>query len=77
MLLIVALFGSGIEFTMIAIALTTWPRSARIMRSQVLKLKSRVYVQAALAAGASHLHASWPPRRAERARADRHRRRPS
>ncbi len=54
-LLIVALFGSGIEYTMVAIALTTWPRSARIMRAQVLSLKSRVYVQAARAAGASHL----------------------
>jgi len=53
-LLIVALFGSGIQYTMLAIALTTWPRSARIMRSQVLTLKSRVYVQAALSAGASH-----------------------
>ncbi len=53
-LLIVALFGSSIEYTMFAIALTTWPRSARIMRAQVLTLKSRVYVQAALAAGASH-----------------------
>ena len=55
-LLIVALFGSGIEYTMVAIALTTWPRSARIMRAQVLSLKSRVYVQAARSAGASHLH---------------------
>jgi peptide/nickel transport system permease protein len=53
-LLIVALFGSSITFTMLAIALTTWPRSARIMRSQVLSLKSRTYVQASLAAGASH-----------------------
>jgi peptide/nickel transport system permease protein len=52
-LLIVALFGSGVGYTILAIALTTWPRSARIMRSQVLGLKSRVYVQAALAAGAS------------------------
>jgi len=53
-LLIVALFGSNIAYTMAAIALTTWPRSARIMRAQVLSLKSRVYVQAARAAGASH-----------------------
>jgi peptide/nickel transport system permease protein len=52
-LLIVALFGSNLTLTMIAIALTTWPRSARIMRAQVLTLKSRVYVQAALAAGAT------------------------
>lgn len=54
-LLIVALFGSGIGYTMIAIALTTWPRSARIMRAQVLSVKARVYVQAARTAGASHL----------------------
>ncbi|KUF09940.1 dipeptide/oligopeptide/nickel ABC transporter permease/ATP-binding protein [Pseudoponticoccus marisrubri] len=53
-LLIVALFGASLPLTIIAIALTTWPRSARLMRSQVLTLKSRVYVQAALAAGAPH-----------------------
>ena len=52
-LLIVALFGASLGLTMVAIAMTTWPRSARIMRSQVLSLKSRTYVQAALAAGAS------------------------
>ncbi len=55
-LLIVALFGSHIGYTMVAIALTTWPRSARIMRAQVLSLKSRTYVQAARAVGASHGH---------------------
>ena len=53
-LLIVALFGSDITYIMLAIAATTWPRSARIMRSQVLTLKARTFVQAALAAGASH-----------------------
>ena len=53
-LLIVALFGSSLALTMVAIALTTWPRSARIMRAQVLTLKARTYVQAALAAGASN-----------------------
>ncbi|WP_210495589.1 dipeptide/oligopeptide/nickel ABC transporter permease/ATP-binding protein [Microvirga antarctica] len=54
-LLIVNLFGSNLGLTMFAIAITTWPRSARIMRAQVLSLKSRTYVQASLAAGAS----SW------------------
>ena len=39
---------------MVAIALTTWPRAARIMRAQVLTLRSRVFVQAARAAGAGH-----------------------
>ena len=55
-LLIVALFGSNVGYTMVAIALTTWPRSARIMRAQVLSLKSRTYVQASRAAGASNTH---------------------
>jgi peptide/nickel transport system permease protein len=40
---------------MIVIGVTTWPRSARIMRSQVLTLKPRAFVQAARAAGAGHL----------------------
>jgi peptide/nickel transport system permease protein len=53
-LLIVALFGSSIYLIMLAIAATDWPRAARIMRAQVLTLKSRTYVQAAIGAGASH-----------------------
>jgi len=56
-LLIVALFGASLPLTLLAIAITTWPRSARIMRAQVLTLRGRVYVQAARAAGASHLQA--------------------
>ncbi len=55
LIVIVALFGSSIYFVMVVIGLTTWPRSARIMRSQVLTLKPRAFVQAARAAGASHL----------------------
>ena len=54
-LLIVALFGSNIYLIMIAIAATDWPRAARIMRAQVLTLKSRTFVQASLGAGSSHL----------------------
>ena len=52
-LVMVSLFGASLGFTMIAIAMTTWPRSGRIMRSQVLTMKARTYVQAALASGAS------------------------
>ena len=53
-LVMVSLFGASLGFTMVAIGITTWPRSGRIMRSQVLTLKTRTYVQAAIAAGASH-----------------------
>ncbi len=52
-LLMASLFGASLGFTMMAIAITTWPRSARIMRSQVLSLKSRSFVQAAFASGAA------------------------
>lgn len=55
MILIVALFGTNVWFIMIVIGITTWPRSARIMRSQVLSLKPRAFVQAARAAGGSHV----------------------
>ncbi|MBM3450368.1 MAG: dipeptide/oligopeptide/nickel ABC transporter permease/ATP-binding protein [Armatimonadetes bacterium] len=54
-IVIVSLFGTSVVFVMIVIGLTTWPRSARIMRSQVLTLKPRAFVQAARAAGAGHL----------------------
>jgi peptide/nickel transport system permease protein len=54
-LLIIALFGPSIYFIMIIIGITTWPRPARIMRSQVLTLKTRPFVQAVLASGASHV----------------------
>ena len=54
-ILVVALFGTNVYLIMVAIAISTWPRSARIMRAQVLSLKSRAYVQASIAAGASHV----------------------
>ena len=52
-LVAVSIFGTRLSLTISAIALTSWPRSARIMRSQVLSIRSRVYVQAAEASGAS------------------------
>lgn len=52
LILATAIFGSNIYFVMLAIGLTTWPANARIMRSQVLTLKSRPYVKASIAAGA-------------------------
>ena len=54
-ILIVALFGSNIYLIILAIAVTSWSGQARIMRSQVLTLKSRTYVQASLGMGSSNL----------------------
>jgi peptide/nickel transport system permease protein len=56
-MLMIALFGPSIYFIMLVIGITMWPRSARIMRAQVLTLKERVFVQATLSSGASHLQA--------------------
>jgi len=52
-LVIVASFGPGVANAMIAIAIVLVPTSARVMRSVVLQLKSRAFVEAAAASGAS------------------------
>lgn len=54
-LLVVALFGNNIFYTMIIAALTMWPSNAKITRTQVLTLKKRQYVDAARVVGVSNL----------------------
>lgn len=54
-ILIVALLGSNIVFVIAVMGLTMWPSNAKIMRAQVLSIKKRGYVQAAIAAGVSPL----------------------
>jgi peptide/nickel transport system permease protein len=51
---IVALFGNNIYYAMILVGLTWWPTNARIARAQVLTIKNRAFVRAAIASGASH-----------------------
>lgn len=51
---IVAILGPGLGNTMIAIGIVTIPQFARIVRSSVLEIKSKDYVEAARALGASH-----------------------
>ncbi len=51
---VVALFGNNIIYTMIVVGLTLWPSNARIVRAQVLTLKTRTFVKAAVASGAGH-----------------------
>jgi peptide/nickel transport system permease protein len=51
---IVALFGNNIYYAMILVGLTWWPTNARIARAQVLTIKHRAFVRAAIASGASH-----------------------
>ena len=49
-----ATFKPGINTAMIAIGVVSWPPMARLMRSQVLILKSREFISSAEALGFSH-----------------------
>ena len=54
-LLFLAFFGSGIRNIILVLALLFWRTTARVIRSQVLSLKERPYIQAARGAGAGNL----------------------
>ena len=51
-LLIVALWGAGLDHLVYVLALTSWPTLARVVRSEVLSLRDRDYVEAARSIGA-------------------------
>lgn len=53
-LFLIGIMGSGLLNVIIAIALTHWAWYARIVRGLVLDFKSRGYVSASIASGASH-----------------------
>lgn len=55
LMVIVAIWGSGITVLVIALALTRWMDVARLIRAEVLRYKSQDFVSAAEALGAS----SW------------------
>jgi peptide/nickel transport system permease protein len=52
-MLVALTLGGGAEMTALAISLTTWPRFARLMRAEVLRVKNLDYVEAARSYGAS------------------------
>jgi peptide/nickel transport system permease protein len=54
-LLIIALFGAGVDNLIYVLALTSWPSLARVVRSEVLSLRDREYVDAARSVGATDL----------------------
>ena len=56
LILVVALFGQSLLLITVVIGLTTWPSSARIMRSQALSYRNRVFVEAGRAAGAGPMY---------------------
>ncbi len=52
-LLMVAVIGAGVECVIIAIALTYWAQYARLIRGQIIMLKTEVYVEATRSLGAN------------------------
>ncbi|NBE52556.1 ABC transporter permease [Streptomyces boluensis] len=52
---IVAMFSPGVWPVVVSVGLTHWLSTARIVRSEVLSLRSRPYVDAAISGGASRL----------------------
>jgi peptide/nickel transport system permease protein len=54
-ILVIAMFGPGTWQLVGTLSLMMWSWLARVVRSEVLSLREREYVEAAVAAGASHL----------------------
>lgn len=54
-LIVVALFGSGMVKVMVVIGLTSWVGNAKLMRAQAMSLRERTFIKAAEAIGESKL----------------------
>ncbi|NUP49694.1 MAG: ABC transporter permease [Catenulispora sp.] len=46
----------GVSTVVVAIGVTAWPRTARVVRAQTLSVESRPYIERAKALGGGHLH---------------------
>lgn len=53
------ILGPSLTTTVIAISVVSWPTTARIVRSQVLSLRERLFVERARAIGAGNRHILW------------------
>ncbi len=54
-IVVIALFGPGLDRLIVVLGITSWPTLARIVRAQALSLREREFVEAARALGASEL----------------------
>lgn len=59
LILISVLLGKGQTGVMAAVALTHWPELTRLVRSEVLQVRSSLYVQAAYKLGQSRFQIAW------------------
>jgi len=55
-LVLVSVLGRGLQTIIFAIAIVSWPTTARVIRSQVLTLKERQFIERARAIGAGNFH---------------------
>jgi peptide/nickel transport system permease protein len=54
-LIVVALFGSGLFNVMVVIGLTTWVGNAKLMRAQAMSLRQRTFIKSAESIGESRM----------------------
>jgi peptide/nickel transport system permease protein len=54
-IVVIAMFGPGIDRLVLVLGLTSWPVLARVVRAEVMSLRRRAFVRASVAAGASDL----------------------
>jgi peptide/nickel transport system permease protein len=52
-IVVIALFGPGIDRLIVVLAVTSWPLLARVVRSEVLSLREREFVEAARVVGST------------------------
>ncbi|MDP3984185.1 MAG: ABC transporter permease [Acidimicrobiia bacterium] len=52
-LIVIALFGPGIDRLVLVLGFTSWAMLARVVRAEVLTLKEREFIEASIATGAS------------------------
>ncbi len=55
-IVLAAVLGPSVWNIIVVIGITSWPATARVIRSQVLSLKERLYVERSRALGASNRH---------------------
>jgi peptide/nickel transport system permease protein len=58
-IIIAAILGRSLSTTIIAISLVSWPTTTRVVRSQVLSLKERLFIERARAIGSGDRHILW------------------
>ena len=56
MIVMMAILGPKFDYVIIVIGITSWPSTARIVRSQVLTIKERQFIERARAVGAGDIH---------------------